>query len=198
MPRIGCIACLLAIGLAGCGSSSHNPPAGSAIRTLKREARPIGRGIRFHEPVSGAMAGHCRPSMGRRIAVHVELFAANRVVLIPAGIGVRGPTRHVDGRITHARCYGNLVTLDPTGVVHVRAGSRLTLGDLFSAWGEPLSPRRLAAFSASPGRSVRSYIGGRRRSGPPQNVPLARHAEIVLEVGPYVPPHRSFSFPDGA
>ena len=198
MPRVACIACLLAFGLAGCGSSSHTAPASSAIRALQREARPIGRGIRFHEPAGGAMPGHCRRRLGHRIAVHVELFAANRVVLIPAGIGVRGPTRRVDGRITHARCYGNLVTLDPTGVIRIRAGSRLTLGDLFSAWGQPLSPSRLAAFSASPGRSVRSYIGGGRRSGPPQSVPLTRHAEIVLEVGPFVPPHRSFSFPDGA
>jgi len=28
-------------------------------------------------------------------------------------------------------------------------------------------------------------------------VPLARHSEIVLEVGPYVPPHRSYTFPPG-
>jgi hypothetical protein len=26
-------------------------------------------------------------------------------------------------------------------------------------------------------------------------IPLARHAEIVLEVGGYVPPHRAFLFP---
>jgi hypothetical protein len=27
--------------------------------------------------------------------------------------------------------------------------------------------------------------------------PLSQHAEIVIEVGAYVPPHRSFSFPPG-
>jgi len=26
-------------------------------------------------------------------------------------------------------------------------------------------------------------------------VPLTAHAEVVLEVGPYVPPHRSYTFP---
>jgi len=28
-------------------------------------------------------------------------------------------------------------------------------------------------------------------------VPLTRHAEIVLEIGPYVPPHLSYAFPPG-
>jgi len=28
-------------------------------------------------------------------------------------------------------------------------------------------------------------------------VPLTRHAEIVLEVGPHVPPHSSYMFPPG-
>jgi hypothetical protein len=27
--------------------------------------------------------------------------------------------------------------------------------------------------------------------------PLSEHAEIVIEVGPYVPPHPSYSFPAG-
>jgi hypothetical protein len=28
-------------------------------------------------------------------------------------------------------------------------------------------------------------------------VPLTPHAEIVLEVGPHVPPHASYTFPPG-
>ena len=40
--------------------------------------------------------------------------------------------------------------------------------------------------------------GVRRRApvnGSPGRVPLTRHAEIVLEVGPYVPPHSAYTFP---
>jgi hypothetical protein len=29
-------------------------------------------------------------------------------------------------------------------------------------------------------------------------VPLTRHAEIVLEVGPHVPSHSSYAFPPGS
>jgi hypothetical protein len=41
------------------------------------------------------------------------------------------------------------------------------------------------------------YLGGRRVSGPPAAVPLRRHAEIVVEIGRYVPPHRFYVFAGG-
>jgi hypothetical protein len=125
--------------------------------------------------------------------VHVELFAANRVVLVAAGIGVRGPLAHAGGRITGARCYGNLATLEPTGVVLIRPGARLTLADLFRAWGRPLAARRLLSFRGP----VTVFVDGSRRPGAPGAVPLTRHAEIVLEVGPHVPPHPAYHFPPG-
>lgn len=127
--------------------------------------------------------------------MHVEVFAANRVVIIPAAIGTRPPRVLSDGRITAARCYGDLVTLDPTGVVLVAAGRHLTLAQVFRAWGQPLTSTRLASFRAPAGTGTAVYIGGRRWHGPPGRVPLTPRAEIVLEVGPHVPPHTSFTFP---
>jgi hypothetical protein len=141
--------------------------------------------------------GPCRRELGTREGVHIELFAANRVVIVPAGIGVRGPLALSSGRITRARCYGNPVTREPTGLVLVRPGSRLSVSDLFRSWGQPLSPVRLASFRAPPGRRVAVFVNGRPWTGPPGSVPLARHAVIVLEVGPHVPPHTSYAFPPG-
>jgi hypothetical protein len=89
------------------------------------------------------------------------------------------------------------VTLDPTGLVLVRPGSRVSLSDLFRAWGAPLSPRRVASFTAPQSRPITVFVGGRRWNGPPDRVPLTRHAEIVLEAGPHVPPHSSYTFPQG-
>jgi hypothetical protein len=129
--------------------------------------------------------------------VHIELFAANRVVIVAAGIGVRGPLRFASGRITRARCYGNPATREPTGLVLVRPGSRLSVSDLFRSWGQPLSSVRLASFRAAPGRRVAAFVNGRPWHGPPGGVPLSRHAVIVLEVGPHVPPHTSYAFPPG-
>ena len=173
-------------------------PSSPAIpRELLGQARPIGVGPRFHPPADGPVSGPCAPRLGPRDGVHVEVFAADRVLLLPAGIGTRPPRQLLDGRVTQAACYGQLVTLDPTGVVLVRPGARLTLGALFRSWGEPLSTTRLASFSASAGARVTVFVNGRAWRGAPEEVTLTRHAEIVLEVGPHVPPHRSYTFPPG-
>jgi hypothetical protein len=183
--RAGAVAALLpALALAGCGGHSGAPTSPAALSTpaklhiparLLAGMRPIGAGVRFHPPVRGRPTGACRRRPGREEA-HLELFGANRVVLIAAGVGI------------HAGCVGNAVTTDPTGVVHFRPGA--TLADLFRAWGEPLTATRMASFHGP----VRYYLDGRRVGRPPA---LSEHAEIVIEVGPYVPPHVSFSFPPG-
>jgi hypothetical protein len=127
----------------------------------------------------------------------VEVFGANRVVIVPAGIGTRGPTSLSSGRVFSAGCYGSLVTLEPTGLVLVRPEARVSLSDLFRAWGEPLSLRRVCAFDAAKGREIAVFVGGRRWRGEPGRVPLARHAEIVVEAGAYVPPHSAYAFAPG-
>lgn len=184
---------------AGCGSTSTRPAATSSIpRQVLAEARPIGRGPRFHPPAKGPVVGPCRSRLGARFGVHVEVFGSDRVVIVPAGIGTMPPRSFSAGRISGAHCFGSLVTIDPTGLVLVRPGPTLSLSDFFEAWGEPLSPRQLGAFSAAPGRDIAVFVNGRRWHGAPGSVPLVRHAEIVLEAGPYVPPHASYTFPTGS
>ena len=183
--------CLL---LAACGSSSAptHPSSGGIPSSLLAGVRPIGRGPRFQPPLRGPVVGACSTRLGRRLQAHVELFGANRVVLLATGIGTRAPRRIGDGRLLQARCFGAIVTLDPTGIVYFRRGTALTVGDLFSAWGQPLTRTRIASFS---GRAVRVYVNGHPSSLSPRSVPLTEDAEIVLEIGPHVPPHSHFTFP---
>ena len=185
-----------AVLLTSCGSSVKTDP-GAIPRALQLQARPIGHGPRFHLPASGPVLGPCRRRLGSRVGTHVEVFAENRVVLVPAGIGTRPPRRLSSGRISQARCYGDVVTLEPTGLVLVRPGARLTLAALFHSWGQPLTRTRVAAFPAPRGSQVAVYVDGRRWSRAPAAVPLREHAEIVVEVGPHVPPHRAYTFPPG-
>jgi hypothetical protein len=120
---------------------------------------------------------------GSRFGIHLELFARRRVVIVPAGIGVS------------ARCSYAARTTTPTGIVEVSAGSRLVLRDLFRLWGQPFGRRRLVGFrSALP---LLAFVDGRRWRGDPGAIPLRRHAQIVLELDGYVPPHSSFLFPGG-
>lgn len=186
----------LALLLGACGASTQ-PDSGTIPRELERQARPVGRGPGFDLPVSGPVHGACLAGLDARDGVHVEVFARDRVVLLPAGIGTRPPRRYSSGRISSARCYGDLVTLEPTGVVLVRRGTHVSLDALFRSWGQPLSAGRVAAFPAPAGGRVTVYVDGQRWGGPPAAVPLRRHAEIVIEVGPHVPPHTSYTFPPG-
>jgi hypothetical protein len=182
---------------AGCGSSGRHAGSQAPPAALLAQARPIGSGAAFQPRATGPVLGPCTRRLGLRTGVHVEVFAENRVVLVPAGIGTRPPRAMLSGRISSAGCYGELVTLDPTGLVLVRRGARAVLADLFRSWGAALSPRQLASFAA-PGRSrVAVFVDGRPWHGAVGAVPLRRHAEIVLEVGPHVPPHASYTFPPG-
>jgi hypothetical protein len=111
------------------------------------------------------------------------LFAQRRVIVVPAKIGVP----------PNSRCSYPVRTLEPTGVIELDTSLAPTLGDFFAVWGRPLSKTRLLSFRGD----VRAYVAGRRRFGDPRAIPLGRHQEIVLEVGPYVPPHAFYLFPPG-
>ena len=178
-----------------CGDARQSAPA--IPRSLLLQTRPIGAGATFHPPPSGRVMGRCIPQLGARYPAHVEVFAANRVVIVAAGIGARAPLRFSGGRVIGARCYGSLVTLDATGVLLVRRNVRRSVADLFAAWGQPLSRLRLGPFHARAGSSVVAFVDGRPWPRAPGAIPLTSHAEIVLEVGPHVPPHSSYTFAPG-
>jgi pimeloyl-ACP methyl ester carboxylesterase len=154
---------------------------------------PIGRGALFHPSARVPTRGSDCSTGGRRYGAHVELFARGFVVLIPAGIGVARPFTTRGAFIEPRGCTYSLRTLDPTGVIEVRTGTKATLGDVFALWRAPLSPSRFAGFTGP----VRAYVGGRPWRGAVSSIPLTRHAEIVLEIGPYVKPHRRYLFRPG-
>jgi hypothetical protein len=146
---------------------------------------PIGVGPAYRPPAlvrDGRALGALRcGSAGARYGIHLELFAHGRVVIVPAGIGIaRG-------------CSYAVRTRAPTGVIEVRRGSQLRLRDLFRIWSQPLGRLRLASFRST--RPLLAFVGGRRWRGDPGAIPLTRHAQIVLELDGYVPPHPTFLFP---
>jgi len=192
MTAIAALLRMLAAALFAAAPSHHVAPV----------ATPIGRGPAF-ELATGARADRGAPIAGMRCAAaagtwqdaHVEVFARGRVLILPPGIGVARPRHAVGAAVTGGRCSYPVRTTDPTGVVRYRAGRDVRLGDLFAVWGQPLSRHRLCGFRSQ--AAVRVYVGGRRVAGPPQAVALRRHAEIVVEIGGYVPPHRFYVFAGG-
>jgi hypothetical protein len=166
---------------------------------------PIGVGPRYRVPPAGPRAERGLPINGLTCGatqkdgaygVHVEVFAHRRVVLLPPGIGVAAPRRQ-GASIRAGRCWYPVRTMDPTGVVEVHSVRTPRLGDLFAIWGQPLAQRRLLSFRAAPGARVQAFVNGRRWTGDPRAIPLRRHAQIVLQVRGFVPPHPSYRFPKG-
>ncbi len=163
------------------------------------QPRPIGPGPRYVPPaapaavLAGKPVGRLRcAAPGPTMRVHVEVFANRRVVVLPAGIGVAPPSSRVGGAVVARGCSYPLRTLTPTGIVEVARRAGLRLSDLFRIWGQPLGPYQVASFRSS--APVRVYVDGKLVRGPARSVPLTPHAEIVLELGGYVPPHPFFLF----
>lgn len=175
--------------------------AGQATSSL-RVPTPIGTGAAFTLPAAGAAVRAGRPVAGMECGnatapgttVHLELFARGRVVIVPAGIGVAPPLRRDGARVVGGRCTYPIHTAEPTGVVHVPSREQATLGQLFAVWGQPLGPHTMAGFRGS----VHAYVDGLPVTSDPRRIPLSRHAEIVVESGPFVPPHDTFQFPEGS
>jgi hypothetical protein len=189
-----CLALLVVAAVCGCGDKAgHGPP-------LPKTAPSVGATARHRPPSLGAPARRANPIAGlrcsrgstARYAVHLELFAAGRVVLIPPGVGIAPPRKHKGAYVSGGRCSYPLRTREPTGVIEVdRAGPPKTLGQFFAVWGQPLTKTAMAGFR---GR-VRAYVNGRPWQRDPRAIPLARHAQIVLEVGGHVRPHAAYRFP---
>jgi hypothetical protein len=196
----------------GCAASQEAPhrsvTAGQGAAALSldlAETRPAGLGPAFRPPpVAGSSVAlgqpvgslRCLARPGVSYGAHIELFADNRGVVVPAGIGFAEPQRRRGVFVLGGRCAYPLRTVDPTGVIEIdraTGGSAPTVGELFRLWGQPLSRSRLAGFAGS----VAAFVDGRRWAGDPRSIPLARHAQVVLELGPFVEPHGAYLFPPG-
>jgi hypothetical protein len=147
---------------------------------------PIGAGAKYLLPATKGKVERalpvgrlrCQSASGLRDEAHVELFAERLVLLLPKGIGI-GPG-----------CSYPVRTTQPTGVVQFAPSDHPTVGDLFAVWGQPLGPTSLAGFHGT----VSAWVGGKRWHGAIASIPLTHHAEIVLELGGYIPPHTFFLF----
>lgn len=187
-------ASVIALVVAGCGGSAREPSV-----PLPRTAPGVGPGPLYRPPSVGHRARRALPTRGlhcsradrSRHGVHLELFAARHVVLIPPGIGIAPPRKQLGAYVGRGRCSYPLRTREPTGLIE--AEPTHTLGDFFAIWGQPLTSNRMAGFRGE----VRAYVNGRVWATAPARIPLTRHAQIVLEVGGYVRPHTTYGFPPG-
>ena len=126
-----------------------------------------------HEPPA------CTDGLHARARAHVELFLRGDIVVLPAGIGIRGGRR--DGAYVRGRCRAPVWTEEPTGLVLMARAA--TLGQLFDTWRRPL-PR------------ARAWLNGRRWRAALARLPLHDGAQVVVQEGlPLAPVHSAYTFP---
>jgi hypothetical protein len=193
-------AALAACGWTGCGGRA------TPVRALLDPSAPrFGPAPRWRPPAlnprtaAGRPLGslRCTRAFHARLRAHLEVFVDGLDVLIPPGIGVAAPQRRDGAYVRGGSCNYPLRTSEPTGVVEIASRQRLTLGDFFDVWGQPLSQRRLLGFAAGPARPPTVSVNGRRWHGGVRSVPLRRHASIVVELGRHVTRHPVYLFPTG-
>jgi hypothetical protein len=159
---------------------------------------PVGPGPRFTPPpgtAAAAVSGLGCSASGPTFRIHLELFVDRKVMIVPAGIGVPGPSTRSGATVKPRGCTYPVYTVAPDGIVRVARSANLRLADFFRVWGQTLAPHRLASFSSP--RPLRAYVDGKLVRGPAGAIRLTSHAQIVLELGAYVPPHPFFLFAGG-
>ena len=151
------------------------PPA-----ALVAQARPIGRGASFQPPRERSGPRRVRaPARPARRRARRGVCRQPRGARAHRGSAHGQPRQFSAGRISSAGCYGEAGHARPDRgracapgsrpgsppgiaprIARIASGSPPTLADLFRAWGEPLSTRRLASFSATRRARVAVFVDG--------------------------------------
>jgi len=125
---------------------------------------------------------------------HLSLFANGEQIAIPRAIGIMNPI--LEGETVLAgTCFYWLHAHDRSGIIHVEpseTGHTFTLGQYFDIWGQPLASDKVATYSGP----VTVYVDGKRYTGDPRAIVLAKYQQITLEVGTRVAPP-VYTFPPG-
>jgi hypothetical protein len=167
---------LLALALAGCGSSAASPPgltiSGPGLQTSKPPWQPEYQHLaqRLHAigiPAGGKETFH--------IHAMVHIYVSGLLSPLPANIGLNSAKGLESSLHTH----------DSTGIIHMEAPHpyRYTLGDFFSVWGVKLGPAQVGGLTGLGGDHLHFYLNGRPLSNPAALV-LQKGDSVVIGYGP--------------
>jgi hypothetical protein len=188
------LAGLLALLVAGCGSSAHTPPGVSIS----------GPGLQASQPPSLPNSAPWQPEYAylpqrlkligippggqEKFHIHAMLHIYVNGLLrpLPANIGL-DPAKGVESSIhTH----------DSTGIIHMEAPHpfNYTLGDFFSIWGVKLGPAQVGGLKGYGGDHLHFYLNGRPLSNPAARV-LHKGDSVVIGYGAVSSfPHKPSTF----
>jgi hypothetical protein len=126
---------------------------------------------------------------------HLDVIDDGQKVTVPAGVGFV---------VEHGKATGITVlhTHDTSGVIHIESAvdKPYSLGQFATEWGIALSRSQIGGLQADATHRLRTFVNGKRFTGDPASIKLARHLEIAIWYGPtgqkpVVP--KSYEFPAG-
>jgi hypothetical protein len=106
---------------------------------------------------------------------YLGILVHGKAVPVPARVGIHDDT-----------CLYWLHTHDNSGEIHLEAPAPFpfTLGDFFDIWGAKLSRTQVLDYTVTGRSSMRIYVNFKPYAGDPRAIPLKRHTQIAVEIGP--------------
>jgi hypothetical protein len=188
---VALIGLLVGLLLSGRQPVAAAPPPAEAPPALAPAAAVTGR------PVDGIGSDETE-QLAFHIHAHLQVYVDGQPRAVPAGVGVVPPLR-VQRTAAGTFVVGGagiywLHTHDTSGVIHIESPvqRRITLGELFDLWGQPIGPQQVGPARGS----VTALVNGAVVVGDPREIPLTAHDVIQLDVGAAVP-FQTFRFTAG-
>lgn len=181
--------------LTGCKeSATETDPPTEAIQLVPgtvvgKKVFPIGNTAQGGQgqTVSGLS---CIETVASHSHTHLSLFVNGEQIAIPLGIGITD-VREQNGFAAAGSansCLYLIHTHDATGILHVEPptkSTKLTLGQAFDLWGQPIDRNNVAGFMGT----VTAYIDRKQYTGDLRAITLDPGKQINLQVGaPLVQP----------
>jgi hypothetical protein len=167
---------LLALAIAGCGSSGVAPPGLTISGPGLQTSRPPWAPEYAHLAQRLKLIG-IPPGGKETFHIHavLQIYVNGLLSPLPANIGL-APAKGIES---------SMHTHDGTGIIHMEAPHpyKYTLGDFFSVWGVKLGPAQVGGLKGLGGDHLHFYLNGSPLSNPAALV-LHKRDSVVIGYGP--------------
>jgi hypothetical protein len=198
----GWYACLLVLGLAGCGGGGTKTPAVLPAKPAPTPAKDAAPWPAPAEPMTLAKRAGLTPETHEFVFLHVhahlDVFVNGVPVVVPGGIGINIDDPSVkrfkaqDGSMGYgginppcaAPCISPLHTHFVDGVLHTEAKKNQfnTLGEFFTEWAVRLDGNCVGGY-CKPAAPITIYVDGDAYAGDPRKITLEDKREIAIVIG---------------